>query len=99
MTAKKIIEVSIKNFNKNNKRKDHLVYADNLQILGPKSKMDSLKVVNFFIEVENHIKKKIKKDLNLLDDSFFGKSYKFKYEVKDLEKDLNQKLKLKIKLK
>ena len=63
MTAKKIIEVSIKNFNKNNKRKDHLVYADNLQILGPKSKMDSLKVVNFFIEVENHIKKKSKKIL------------------------------------
>lgn len=63
MTAKKIIEISIKNFNKNNKRKDQLVYTDNLQILGPKSKMDSLKVVNFFIEVENHIKKNLIKIL------------------------------------
>tara|TARA_B110000285_G_scaffold233658_1_gene308128 strand:+ start:1405 stop:1683 length:279 start_codon:yes stop_codon:yes gene_type:complete len=90
---KKIIENSIKKFNLNNKKKDHLKFLKNFQILGPESKLDSLKLVNFFIEIENNVKKKFKKDLNLLDDSFFEKNYNFKYTIQDLENDIKKKIK------
>ena len=93
MNETEIIKESIKKINLQLKKKDKIVYDKNYQIFGPKSKLDSLIIVNLFIEIENNIKKQSKKEINLFSDNFFERGFKFKYFISNLEKDINKKIK------
>ena len=87
-----IKKVSIE-INKQLKKKDRIVVTKSFQIFGPKSKLDSLIIVNFFIALEEQIKSIYGKEINLLSDDFFEKGLKSKYTISDLEKDLKKKIK------
>jgi hypothetical protein len=89
-----IKKVSIE-INKQLKKQDKIVIKKNFQIFGPKSKLDSLIIVNFFISLEEKIKSIYGKEINLLSDDFFEKGFKSKYTISDLEKDLKNKIKTK----
>jgi len=93
MNTSEIVKDSIKKINLQLKKKDKILYDKNFQIFGPKSKLDSLIIVNLFIEIENNIKKKTKKEVNLFSDNFFERGFKFKYLIDNLEKDIEKKIK------
>ena len=87
MKSNDLIKESILEVNKQLKKREKIVFKKNFEILGPKSKLDSLVIVNFFIAIEERIKSLIGKEINLLSDDFFEKGYKKKYTMGDLEKD------------
>ena len=93
MKSNDLIKESILEVNKQLKKKEKIVFKKNFEILGPKSKLDSLVIVNFFIAIEERIKSLIGKEINLLSDDFFEKGYKKKYTMGDLEKDLVKEMK------
>tara|TARA_Y100001970_G_C14099231_1_gene784519 strand:+ start:961 stop:1251 length:291 start_codon:yes stop_codon:yes gene_type:complete len=94
MKAEDIIKKSLKKINSQLKGDQKIKkYDKNFQIFGPKSKLDSLIIVNLFLEVESIIKKTKKKEINLLTDNFFEKGFKFKYCISNLEKDIKKKIK------
>ena len=94
MKAEDIIKKSLKKINSQLKGDQKIKkYDKNFQIFGPKSKLDSLIIVNLFLEVESIIKKTKKKEINLLTDNFFEKGFKFKYYISNLEKDIKKKIK------
>ena len=79
--------------NKQLKKKEKIVIDKKFEIFGPKSKLDSLIIVNFFVAIEEKVKNIHGKEVNLLSDDFFEKGLKSKYTISDLEKDLKKKLK------
>ena len=91
MKIEEIVKESLEKLNLQLKKKDKITYNKNLQIFGPKSKLDSLLIVNLFIEIENKVKKVTKKEINLLNEDFFEKGFKFKYTIENLEKDIKKK--------
>ena len=93
MKSSDIIKKSIVEVNKQLKKKEKIVYKKTFEILGPKSKLDSLIIVNLFIAIEEKIKSLTGKEINLLSDDFFEKGYKQRYTMGDLEKDLLKKRK------
>ena len=93
MNESEIIKLSLKKINLQLKKNNKIEYNKNFQIFGPKSKLDSLLIVNFFIEIENIIKIKIKKNINLLTDDFLEKGFKHKYTISDLENTIKKKIK------
>jgi len=93
MKSSDIIKKSIVEVNKQLKKKEKIVYKKTFEILGPKSKLDSLIIVNLFIAIEEKIKSLTGKEINLLSDDFFEKGYKQRYTMSDLEKDLLKKRK------
>lgn len=90
-----IIKKAISEVNKQLTKKKKIVVKKNLEILGPKSKFDSLIIVNLFVAIEQKIKSVSGKEINLLSDDFFEKGFENKYTISDLEKDLNKKIKKK----
>ena len=92
MKSSDIIKKSIVEVNKQLKKKEKIVYKKTFEILGPKSKLDSLIIVNLFIAIEEKIKSLTGKEINLLSDDFFEKGYKKRYTMYDLEKDLVKKI-------
>ncbi len=90
-----IIKESITEINKQLKKKDKIIFKKNFEILGPKSNLDSLIIVNLFLAIESKIKRFVGKEINLLSEDFFEKGFKNKYTLADLEKDLNKKTKKK----
>ena len=74
MKPSEIVKNSIKKINLQLKKKDKIQYDKNFQILGPKSKLDSLIIVNLFIEIENNIKK-ISHVQNLSLNNFLSSSF------------------------
>ena len=90
-----IIKESITEINKQIKKKDKIIFKKNFEILGPKSNLDSLIIVNLFLAIESKIKHSTGKEINLLNENFFEKGFKSKYTLADLEKDLNKKTKKK----
>ncbi len=88
-----LIKQVVVEINKQLKKKDKIIVTKNFEIFGPKSKLDSLIIVNFFIALEEKIKNLHNKEINLLSDDFFEKGLKFKYTMSDLEKDLKKKIK------
>ena len=92
MKSSEIIKNSITEVNKQLKKKEKIVFKKDFEILGPKSKLDSLVLVNLFIAVEEKIKFLTGKEINLLSDDFFEKGYKKRYTMYDLEKDLVKKI-------
>ena len=86
-----VIKKSILEINQQLKKKDKIIFKKNFEILGPKSNLDSLIIVNLFIAIEEKIKSLTGKEINLLSDDFFEKGFKNKYTISDLEIDLNKK--------
>ena len=95
MKSSDLIKESILEVNKQLKKKEKIVFKKTFEILGPKSKLDSLVIINLFIAIEEKIKSLIGKEINLLSDDVFEKGYKKKYTMNDLEKDLVKKMKKK----
>ena len=88
-----IIKQSILEINQQLKKKDKIIFKKNFEILGPKSNLDSLIIVNLFLAIEEKIKSLKGKEINLLSDDFFEKGFKNRYTISDLEMDLNKKTK------
>lgn len=93
MKTKEIVILAIERVNSQLKLKDKIKYEKKFQIIGPKSKLDSLLIVNFFLEIENILKQEFKKNINLLNDNLFEKYSNKKYFILNLEKDLEKKIK------
>ena len=93
MKSAKIIKEAILEINKQLKKKDKIIFKKNFEILGSKSNLDSLIIVNLFLAIEEAAKSAFGKEINLLSDDFFEKGFKNKYTISDLEKDLNKKIK------
>jgi|TARA_B110000438_G_scaffold247415_1_gene249532 hypothetical protein len=87
-----IIKDSIKKINLQLKKKDKIIFKNEFQILGPKSNLDSLVIVNLFVSIEEKIKEIIGKEINLLNEDFFDKAFGSKYTLADLQKDLDKKI-------
>ena len=85
MKSIEIIKQSVLEINKQLKK--------NFEILGPKSNLDSLVIVNLFIAIEDKIKAVKGKEINLFREDFFEKALKNSYTIADLENHLNKKLK------
>ena len=87
-----IIKDSIKKINLQLKKKDKIIFKNEFQILGPKSNLDSLVIVNLFVSIEEKIKEIIGKEINLLNEDFFDKAFGSKYTLADLQKDLDKNI-------
>ena len=59
MKSLEIIKKSIKEINLQLKKKDKIVFDNDFQILGPKSSLDSLIIVNLFVAIEEKLSAKI----------------------------------------
>tara|TARA_Y100000590_G_scaffold463346_1_gene629890 strand:- start:1137 stop:1424 length:288 start_codon:yes stop_codon:yes gene_type:complete len=92
MKSLDIIKNSIKEVNVQLKKKDKIIFKKEFQILGPKSNLDSLIIVNLFVAIEEKIKSLTGKEVNLLNEDFFNKGFDNKYTLADLEKDLDKKI-------
>jgi len=92
MKSINIIKDSIKEINLQLKKKDKIIFKNEFQILGPKSNLDSLVIVNLFVSIEEKIKEVIGKEINLLNEDFFDKAFNSKYTLADLQKDLDKKI-------
>ena len=93
MKALDIIKSTVLEINKQLKKEDEIIVKKNFEILGPKSNLDSIIIVNFFIALEEKIKVKTGKEISLLTDNFLEKESKKKYTIADLEKYLDKKIK------
>jgi|TARA_Y100000310_G_C20683409_1_gene817466 hypothetical protein len=87
-----IIKNSITEINKQLKKKDKIVFKKEFEILGPRSNLDSLIMVNLFVSIEEKIKILTGKEINLLSDDFFDKGFANRYTLADLEMDLDNKI-------
>jgi len=95
METKEIIKSAIKKVNLQLKTKNKIKTEKDFIIFGIKSNLDSLTIVNFFLEIEYLCKKYFNKNINILDDKLFYEKSNVKYTIYSLEKDLKKKLKKK----
>ena len=95
MKAQEIIKLAIKKVNLQLKVKEKIKFHKKLQIFGPNSNLDSLIIVNFFLEIESICKKQFKININFLNDNMLQDFSKKKYSLEPLEKDLIKKIKKK----
>lgn len=95
MKAQEIIKLAIKKVNLQLKAKEKIKFHKKLQIFGPNSNLDSLIIVNLFLEIESICKKKFKININFLNDNMLQDFSKKKYSLESLEKDLIKKIKKK----
>ncbi len=58
MNPENLIKYAVERVNEQLPNKKKIVFKKNLHIFGPKSKLDSLSIVNLFVEIENQYKKK-----------------------------------------
>ena len=91
MKSVDIIKDSITEVNKQLKKKDKITFKNEFEILGPKSNLDSLIIVNLFVAIEEKIKILTDREVNLLNEDFFDKGFDNKYTLGDLQKDLDKK--------
>lgn len=92
MKSLDIIKNSIKEINLQLKKKDKIIFEKDFEILGPKSNLDSLIIINLFTAIEEKIMTLTRKEINLLNEDFFNKGFDNKYTLADLEKDLDKKI-------
>jgi len=76
-------------------KKNKIIYSKKLCIIGPKSKMDSLIIINFFTELEHSIKKITNKNVNFLNSDIFENYINRNFLIENLEKNIKKKLKKK----
>ena len=87
-----VIKKSILEINQQLKKKDKIIFEKDFEILGPKSNLDSLIIINLFTAIEEKIMTLTRKEINLLNEDFFNKGFDNKYTLADLEKDLDKKI-------
>ena len=92
MKVIEILKTAIVDVNKQLKQKDKIPFKKDFQILGPESTLDSLVIVNLFVSIEEKIKSQKRKEISLLNDNIFEKSFKKKYTLTDLEKYIVKKI-------
>ena len=92
MDIKEIIKSAVKKVNLQLKTKNKIKTEKDFVIFGLKSNLDSLIIVNFFLEIEHLCKKYFNKNINILDDKMFQEKSNVKYTIYNLEKDLRKKL-------
>ena len=92
MQSIEVIKNSILEINKQLKKKDKIKFKKEIEIIGPKSKLDSLIIVNLFIAIEERIKKITGKEINLLNEDLFEKGFSNGYTLADLQKEVVLKL-------
>ncbi len=97
MKAQEIIKLAINKVNLQLKNKEKIKFEKKFQIFGPGSNLDSLIIVNLFLEIESICKKQFKINVNFINDNIFQDISKKKYSLRSLEKDLIKKIKKKIK--
>ena len=95
MDIKEIIKSAVKKVNLQLKTKNKIKTEKDFIIFGIKSNLDSLIIVNFFLEREYLCKTYFNKNINILDDKIFYEKSNVKYTIYNLEKDLKKKLKQK----
>ena len=95
MEAKEIIKLAIKKVNIQIKNKENIKFEKKFQIFGPGSNLDSLIIVNLFLEIESICKKQFKININFINDNIFQDISKKNYTLGSLEKDLIKKIKKK----
>ena len=93
MKSIEIIKQSVLEINKQLKKNNKITFKKNFEILGPKSNLDSLVIVNLFIAIEDKIKAVKGKEINLFREDFFEKALKNSYTIADLENHLKKNLK------
>ena len=93
MKVDTIITESILEINKQLKKKEKIVLKKSFEISGPKSNLDSVIIVNLFANIEYKIKSYLGKEISLLNDDFFQRSFKKKYTIADLQNYLDKKIK------
>lgn len=92
MKSLDIIKNSINEVNIQLKKKDKIVFKNEFEILGPKSNLDSLIIVNLFVAIEEKVKLLTGNEINLLNEDFFEKGFNKSYTLLDLQKDLDKRL-------
>ena len=76
---KKIIEESYRELRSINP-KIKLKFSEKVSLKGDKTELDSVDIITFLTIIEKKIEKKLKKNINLLDENFF-----FKYKVLNIK--------------
>ena len=66
-----IIIQSIEAFNKSNEEGFSINQGLKTHLTGPKSNLDSVALISFLLEVEKHLKKKLKKKIIIVDEKVF----------------------------
>ena len=92
---KQIIDESISEINKQLPQENSIDRDIDFEILGSNSNFDSMAIINFILFIEEKIKFKYKKNLNLLNSIMEKVDDKKKYRLSDLYKDIDKKIKSK----
>ena len=89
---KQIIDESISEINKQLPQENSIDRDINFEILGSNSNFDSMAIINFILFIEEKIKFKYKKNLNLLNSIMEKVDHEKKYRLSDLYKDIDKKI-------
>ena len=90
---KQIIDESISEINKQLPHENNIKHDTDFEILGSNSNFDSMAIINFILFIEEKIKSKYKKNLNLLNSIMEQVEHEKKYKLSDLYKDIDIKIK------
>ena len=88
-----IIDESISEINKQLPQENSINHDTDFEILGSKSNFDSMAIINFILFIEEKIKFKYRKNLNLLNSIMEQVDHEKKYKLSDLYKDIDKKIK------
>ena len=90
---KLIIDESVSEINKQLPQENSINHDTDFEILGSKSNFDSMAIINFILFIEEKIKFKYKKNINLLNSIMEQVDHEKKYKLSDLYKDIDKKIK------
>ena len=87
---KQIIDESISEINKQLPQENSIDRDIDFEILGSNSNFDSMAIINFILFIEEKIKFKYKKNLNLLNSVMEQIDHEKKYRLSDLYNDIDK---------
>ena len=90
---KQIIDESVSEINKQLPQENSINHDTDFEILGSKSNFDSMAIINFILFIEEKIKFKYKKNINLLNSIMEQVDHEKKYKLSDLYKDIDKRIK------
>ena len=90
---KQIIDESVLEINKQLPAENNIKPDTDFEILGSNSNFDSMAIINFILFIEEKIKFKYKKNLNLLNSVMEQIDHEKKYRLSDLYNDIDKKIK------
>ena len=92
---KQIIDESVLEINKQLPAENNIKMDTDFEILGSNSNFDSMAIINFILFIEEKIKFKYKKNLNLLNTVMEQMDHEKKNKLSDLYNDINERIKKK----